>query len=123
MFLHSTREGDYPNQIQHPENIPHPLQTAGPGVISLQKLEEIDWKYTNLMLSFRDWKYTQLEQFPKDQVEAVTLFKLDKLLDIAIAGLYAEQNILIFKVLASFLAGILKLMHHMVNLSNESGQA
>jgi len=41
----------------------------------------------------------------------------------AIAGLYAEQNILIFKVLASFLAGILKLMHHMVNLSNESGQA
>lgn len=29
MFLHSTREGDYPNQIQHPENIPHPLQTAG----------------------------------------------------------------------------------------------
>ena len=35
----------------------------------------------------------------------------------------AEQNILIFKVLASFLAGILKLMHHMVNLSNESGQA
>jgi hypothetical protein len=41
----------------------------------------------------------------------------------AIAGLYAEQNTLIFKVLASFLAGILKLMHHMVNLSNESGQA
>jgi len=36
---------------------------------------------------------------------------------------YAELNILIFKVLASFLAGILKLMHHMVNLSNESGQA
>ena len=32
MFLHSTREGDYPNQIQHPENIPHPLQTAGPEV-------------------------------------------------------------------------------------------
>lgn len=30
MFLHSTREGDHPNQIQHPENIPHPLQTAGP---------------------------------------------------------------------------------------------
>jgi len=23
MFLHSTREGDHPNQIQHPENIPH----------------------------------------------------------------------------------------------------
>ena len=41
----------------------------------------------------------------------------------AIAGPNAEQNILIFKVLASFLAGILKLMHHMVNLSNESGQA
>ena len=29
MFLHSGGEGDYPNQIQHPENIPHPLQTAG----------------------------------------------------------------------------------------------
>ena len=35
MFLHSTREGDYPNQIQHPENIPHPLQTAGPYSITI----------------------------------------------------------------------------------------
>lgn len=38
-------------------------------------------------------------------------------------GPNAEQNILIFKVLASELAGILKLMHHMVNLSNGGGQA
>ena len=87
MFLHSTREGDYPNQIQHPENIPHPLQTAGPEVNRA-------WKYC-----FGNQNY------------------------FAIAGLYAEQNQIIFKVLASFLAGILKLMHHMVNLSNESGQA
>ena len=84
MFLHSTREGDYPNQIQHPENIPHPLQTAGPEVNRAFNLSRPDF---------------------------------------AIAGLYAEQNQIIFKVLASFLAGILKLMHHMVNLSNESGQA
>ena len=90
MFLHSTREGDYPNQIQHPENIPHPLQTAGPEVN-----RPIGGSRSNRRQPF----------------------------DIAIAGLYAEQNILIFKVLASFLAGILKLMHHMVNLSNESGQA
>jgi len=75
MFLHSTREGDYPDQIQHPRPEPNKSPAA-------------------------------IEQ-----------------LAIAIAGLYAEQNILIFKVLASFLAGILKLMHHMVNLSNESGQA
>lgn len=90
MFLHSTREGDYPNQIQHPENIPHPLQTAGPNTILLDCT-----------------------------IRATTCCCIV----FAIAGLYAEQNILIFKVLASFLAGILKLMHHMVNLSNESGQA
>jgi hypothetical protein len=40
-----------------------------------------------------------------------------------IAGLYAEQNTLIFKVSTSFLARILKPTHHMVNLSNESDQA
>ena len=90
MFLHSTREGDYPNQIQHPENIPHPLQTAGPNTILLDCT------------------------IPGISCCCIVF---------AIAGLYAEQNILIFKVLASFLAGILKLMHHMVNLSNESGQA
>ena len=39
MFLHSTREGDYPNQIQHPENIPHPLQTAGPKDIFTLQLD------------------------------------------------------------------------------------
>ena len=91
MFLHSTREGDYPNQIQHPENIPHPLQTAGPYSITIDITINILFRYCCIVF--------------------------------AIAGLYAEQNILIFKVLASFLAGILKLMHHMVNLSNESGQA
>jgi len=41
----------------------------------------------------------------------------------AIAGPNAEQNTLIFKVLTSFLARILKPTHHMVNLSNESDQA
>jgi len=97
MFLHSTREGDYPNQIQHPENIPHPLQTAGPNTILL------------------DCTILQYLNRPGWILCCCIVF--------AIAGLYAEQNILIFKVLASFLAGILKLMHHMVNLSNESGQA
>ena len=97
MFLHSTREGDYPNQIQHPENIPHPLQTAGP---------EVNRAF-NLNLS--------------NQALEGGLYTA--IFDFAIAGLYAEQNQIIFKVLASFLAGILKLMHHMVNLSNESGQA
>jgi hypothetical protein len=28
MFLHSTREGDHPNQIQHPENIEHTVTNA-----------------------------------------------------------------------------------------------
>ena len=97
MFLHSTREGDYPNQIQHPENIPHPLQTAGPNTI--RSCQQIPGLYYSA-----GWILCCCIVF-------------------AIAGLYAEQNILIFKVLASFLAGILKLMHHMVNLSNESGQA
>ena len=93
MFLHSTREGDYPNQIQHPENIPHPLQTAGPIESARQERVRMNINICTFRIVF------------------------------AIMGLYAEQNILIFKVLASFLAGILKLMHHMVNLSNESGQA
>jgi len=88
MFLHSTREGDHPNQIQHPENIPHPLQTAGP---------------TGLYYS-AGWILCCCIVF-------------------AIAGLYAEQNTLIFKVSTSFLARILKPTHHMVNLSNESDQA
>lgn len=103
MFLHSTREGDYPNQIQHPENIPHPLQTAGPS-------ESTELYYSRIC--------------PEDSNNAkwIVLFRYCCIV-FAIAGLYAEQNILIFKVLASFLAGILKLMHHMVNLSNESGQA
>ena len=34
MFLHSGGEGDHPNQIQHPENIPHQFTNCYPwGVI------------------------------------------------------------------------------------------
>ena len=65
-----------------------------------------------------DWEYCDARIILHNQSNARW-----KWIVFAIAGLYAEQNILIFKVLASFLAGILKLMHHMVNLSNESGQA
>jgi len=105
MFLHSTREGDYPNQIQHPENIPHPLQTAG-------------------LFEFTE-SYYSVHVRPGCSGIAIMggILLILACIVFGIKGLYAEQNILIFKVLASFLAGILKLMHHMVNLSNESGQA
>ena len=114
MFLHSTREGDYPNQIQHPENIPHPLQTAGPVDSNIDitipgSARRIPGLYCTIVL------FLLLQYYSANLLACCIVF--------AIAGLYAEQNILIFKVLASFLAGILKLMHHMVNLSNESGQA
>lgn len=94
MFLHSGGEGDHPNQIQHPENIPHPLQTAG---------------IFNIPCDFSEPSYATCD-CPLRIVSAI-------------AGLYAEQNTLIFKVSTSFLARILKPTHHMVNLSNESDQA
>ena len=113
MFLHSTREGDYPNQIQHPENIPHPLQTAGL------------FEFTESYYSATSWADSVFPMLPGCSGIATMggILLILACIVFGIKGLYAEQNILIFKVLASFLAGILKLMHHMVNLSNESGQA
>ena len=67
MFLHSTREGDYPNQIQHPENIPHPLQTAGPEVN-------------------RAWKYILTPTTGGGALRTAFNFRL---VYFAIAGLYA----------------------------------
>jgi len=98
MFLHSTREGDHPNQIQHPENIPHPEANCWAREVSRIVL------FCNTILEFPGWILCCCIVF-------------------AIAGLYAEQNTLIFKVSTSFLARILKPTHHMVNLSNESDQA
>jgi hypothetical protein len=133
MFLHSSREGDHPNQIQHPENIKHLLvqlkcRYICPCICPANICPTYMQANSNCPYLSADMQAQVYMPIIWSQVY----------MPISVAQLYlqgfhayqcitngtnAEQNQEIFKVSTSFLARILKPTHHMVNLSNESDQA